>query len=658
MALIVRYVNASSTGGDGTTPATSGPNAAYASIVAWEAAERTDLVADNDIHNVRIAAGTYTGEVDFTSTNWTTDDTHYIWITADDGSEHLGVIGNGVIWTSTASGDRSLWARVKVVCEDLEIRSETATSAARCIQISAGGDGCEFHRCIIGPSLSTNQEAIFVDAPDTKWHSCVIYKSANDQGIVIDDFLKADIRNCTIVGNATVGIGIDPGGTPITDVYNTVAVDNATQDFATVRIQGDFNASGDLTAPTAGNSLTGIDTTVFISYEFDDFNLYDGSPLVDAGTSNNRAALSIQKTAWFTKDIGAYAYIPAQSPETIANGRFFPGYGIKAQTQKTEGVFYPGYGIFYKEEAPTGPGEPMEVTLGNAASIDVSTPAPTIEIPAGQIVTLGNAAEVNTSTPAPTVEAPQVLNVVLANAALVNVSTPAPTIESPQENIVTLANAAQIDTSTPDPTIESGGLQIVTLGNAAQIDTSTPIPTIIATDFQIVTLGNAAEVNVSTPAPTVEGESELPPSIQVPTEDQVLRYNQSGTIPAPPFSPGTGGNITWSLQVDEFSAQPGVTTFTISPATGDITYQIAQLSTDADVQALNTKGPYNITRRVTTSVAHDEESWQIGVNVGSYTLDFTPGTKLVTWDTQTPLARGLQTDKDLSAPVTQTYTVT
>ena len=91
----------------------------------------------------------------------------------------------------------------------------------------------------------------------------------------------------------------------------------------------------------------------------------------------------------------------------------------------------------------------------------------------------------------------------------------------------------------------------------------------------------------------------------------------------------------------------------------DITYQINALMSDPDEQALNTKGPYLVTRRLTTTIANADDTFFVAVNVGNYTLQMTPGGKAVlTWDTKTPGARGLEPTKDPSARVTQTYTVT
>ncbi len=632
MALVERWIDPNAApGGDGSS---GNP---YSSWNEWDTAEETDLITDGDSHTVYLRSGVSVESVDLT---WVADDTNKLTAKSDAGHDHNGVrrAGHVLRWTA---GQRTLRSSVKA----FEIEGFSIEN------LYTGNGGFAFDN--VSTSYPTTAKRMFFEGADgstaatvlvaarpTVLESCCIVRG-QQQGITVNSFQDLFMYNCTIAHSRVNGLAFSSRDLT---AYNTVVHGNPSgRDWPTGAAgeTGDFNGAGDGTALGA-NSVQAVVDGDFLDYANSDLNIAsESSQLYDSGTATGRPAFDIAGNPWSTNDIGAFAFLSS------------------------------------------GPGEPMEVTLGNAASVDTSTPAPTVEVPTTQTVTLGNAASVNVSTPAPTIDAPttqtvtlgnaasvnvstpaptvealQAYNVILANAAHVNVSTPNPTIESPQQEIVTLANAARVNTSTPDPTIQSGGLQIVNLANAARVDTSTPAPTVQGTTRQEVTLGNAASVNTSTPAPTVEGESDLPPVIQVPTEDQVLAFGRSGTIPAPPFDPGTGSNITWSLLVDEFSAQPGVTTFTINPTTGDISYTIAQLSTDANEQALNTKGPYNITRRVTTSVAHADESWQIGVNVGNLTLDFTPGRKLVTWETATPLARGLQTDKDLSAPVTQTYTVT
>jgi hypothetical protein len=91
MATIVRYVNTASSGGDGTTNATSGGTAAYASLSAAEAALRQDLTSvtcdvsydsnDTDIAlDIRCTGTTAdtAAAVSFANASWVTNATHRI----------------------------------------------------------------------------------------------------------------------------------------------------------------------------------------------------------------------------------------------------------------------------------------------------------------------------------------------------------------------------------------------------------------------------------------------------------------------------------------------------------------------------------------------------------------------------------------------------
>lgn len=95
---VLRYVNPASTGGDGTTNATSGATAAYASLSAALAAEftaRGTTLVSNDQYLTINCQGT-TADANFThSSSWTTDATHYVEIVVDTASRHAGVWNTG-----------------------------------------------------------------------------------------------------------------------------------------------------------------------------------------------------------------------------------------------------------------------------------------------------------------------------------------------------------------------------------------------------------------------------------------------------------------------------------------------------------------------------------------------------------------------------------
>lgn len=85
-----RYVDTASSGGDGTTTALSGTNAAYASLQAALNAERANLVSADVYLRIECAADTGTADttlVDQNIAGWTTDATRYVEIHAAAGHE-------------------------------------------------------------------------------------------------------------------------------------------------------------------------------------------------------------------------------------------------------------------------------------------------------------------------------------------------------------------------------------------------------------------------------------------------------------------------------------------------------------------------------------------------------------------------------------------
>lgn len=145
------------------------------------------------------------------------------------------------------------------------------------------------------------------------------------------------------------------------------------------------------------------------------------------------------------------------------------------------------------------------------------------------------------------------------------------------------------------------------------------------------------------------------PTIVVPTPDQYYVFGDKGHLLPPTVDLGTGSTPTWSITADDFSVQPGVQTLTIDPVTGVIIYEIKRISADPDEQALNTKGPYTIVRRITTSEGFDEEVFKNMVNVGDTSLAVQAA--IAVWFTRTARAVGVQEGYAPSEAVTQKYTV-
>ena len=140
MAAVIRYINTASTaGGDGTTNATSGANRAYPSMAAWYTAEKTDLVSDGDTHTVRCAAGIDSaGAIVISSSDWTTDATHFITIEPVSGDEHGGVYGEGIFSVRQQVVTQAFYLSVPyTVIRGITIKNTSTSSNARCVHNNA-----------------------------------------------------------------------------------------------------------------------------------------------------------------------------------------------------------------------------------------------------------------------------------------------------------------------------------------------------------------------------------------------------------------------------------------------------------------------------------------------------------------------------------------
>jgi hypothetical protein len=87
--IVTRYVDPNSSGGNGTTNALSGANAAYASLFSWEANRRRNLVSADEIEKVICSSndggeGAHLADTTYCAidvgTGWTVDSGHFIYL--------------------------------------------------------------------------------------------------------------------------------------------------------------------------------------------------------------------------------------------------------------------------------------------------------------------------------------------------------------------------------------------------------------------------------------------------------------------------------------------------------------------------------------------------------------------------------------------------
>jgi hypothetical protein len=289
MAEIVRYVNAASSGGDGTTNATSGANAAYASLSAWDAAEQTNLVTDGDTHVVWCEGSTGDTTV-CTVDGWTTDSTHFITIKTAGAHRHAGV------WDDSA----------------FVLDSNTTT----CMVVLAGFtvvDGLQLNVGRTGGS-ATVLSAEGSDAPVTLINNIVRYDATGSTVNGIQDgstawnhniannlvydmsgegmFLRGDVADMAVYNNTVVGcaIGIharDTGGTQYVTIKNNL-VFNCTDEYYNQNgftADSEFNASETIGEPPGTNpvEITEAGTALFVDYTNDDYHIVASTTVAGAG---------------------------------------------------------------------------------------------------------------------------------------------------------------------------------------------------------------------------------------------------------------------------------------------------------------------------------------------------------------------------------------
>lgn len=324
------YVDTASVGGDGTTPALSGANAAYASLSVAEAAQDIDLVAaDKDLtfHCARSAGGGEAASVTFA--DWVTSATCFIAIHSDDfpangkWSDTAFVLHNNDAATS-GIGVQEDFVRI----DRMQIKvtsSSTNTRYGVGVAAIAADNDIRVTNCLIQgvPTGTGISHAVNVnDAEAVVSISNVVsygFYIASDTGFIgfCNTNGTMNLYNCVSYGN-TVGVTRSAG----TVTVSNSAIANNTDDWSGT-ITADYCASDDADATTYTNGIDWASeasdwNAAWTSPSTGDFtvknassDLYDAG-LADPGGANQPDTDIIgtarpQGAAW---DIGAYEYIP------------------------------------------------------------------------------------------------------------------------------------------------------------------------------------------------------------------------------------------------------------------------------------------------------------------------------------------------------------
>jgi len=327
MAEVIRYVNPDSSGGDGTTSALSGTNAAYASLSAWNAAEATDLVSAGDFHRVICASGGSADTTAFNVSGWTTGASNYISI---EGDANTGVWDTGAyrreITTANDMGVQEDYVRIS----GIQFQISPTIGGRACLSFNSHSTTCDLRvsKCIFRGGSGATQAVTGVqlsvaNANGYRIENCLFYDMDNAGSVAINtgqaygSRATKTVEHCTII-NCLVGVEVGTNTTCVNVGYDSQGLGSA-DGFDTSGgggAAGSLNCFSDLT--TDATSLSGSghgDSTnpTFSDEAGDDFTLASGDTAwKDAGgTAVNVTDDIVGTTRTGTFDVGFFEVVAA-----------------------------------------------------------------------------------------------------------------------------------------------------------------------------------------------------------------------------------------------------------------------------------------------------------------------------------------------------------
>jgi hypothetical protein len=311
-ATITRYVNTASSGGDGTTNATSGVNAAYATCQAWETAEQTDLDTANNLMEVHFE-GSAADTATCTINGWTTSATDYILMVVDQSVRHAGSWSTSHYRLSVANATALTINEDYVRVEGFQIE-KTAVSANDQVGIlisAVGTSDIRISNTIIrhasgganrqaGVQVADAQATVYIwnlidyghPNIDTAGNSSV---SVEVSGATVSIYSSTLIGGGRSISHAT--------GTTVTckNVYAHASATGGVAYEGTGTLTQTDCAASDTSSDEAGLDSIAYDTTQFtnVTGGSEDLHLPAGSALLDVGTDTSGEGAPLN----FTNDI-------------------------------------------------------------------------------------------------------------------------------------------------------------------------------------------------------------------------------------------------------------------------------------------------------------------------------------------------------------------
>jgi hypothetical protein len=320
----IRYVNPHSSGGNGTTDALSGANAAYASLNAALTAERGDLVAADVWLEIICATNgnADTARIIEVAANWTTDATHYVHIKAAEGHRA------GTSWNTAKYRIDGAFAFVSAFSSSIPyLRVEGLQ--ARNTSTSAGSNGFRFTSATLAADVRAvglltrgNQSYGFgFEGGTYTVRNCVSIGNGGD-GIIFDygaPGCVATVDNCTSVANTGFGIVVGSSSNN-NDLTNCYAGGNTGADYGFVgggnSLTTCYSEDGSQSTATAAYATGSGARFTNVTSGSEDVAIQAGSALIGAGTdlSGSFTTDITGKTRSVPWDIGAFEYVETALP--------------------------------------------------------------------------------------------------------------------------------------------------------------------------------------------------------------------------------------------------------------------------------------------------------------------------------------------------------
>lgn len=327
-AEIVRYINVASEGGNGTTNAKTGENAAYKNKYDFNLAEATDLNTANNYMLVYCSGGTDTNNV--TLNAWSLSSTDY-----------LKFIGDGTYISKSTDSTGFSIIEEYVHFEGIKFEvNVTANNTGTGLYYAAGVgtatnnvDKCTFYGNSVtgtgnGYGLRVSDSSITVNVRNCLFYDLISANTPADSGfngIYLNVSGTLNILNCTI-WHCGRGMNCTDG---TTNVKNTV-IGNTPEDGGDIigvgTINIDYCATDDANEGTNWVDLSPSATeaddwaAAFTDYANNDFSIKDtDSVLYNSGTNLSASGVTTdiigtarpQATIY---DIGAYEFVVAGAP--------------------------------------------------------------------------------------------------------------------------------------------------------------------------------------------------------------------------------------------------------------------------------------------------------------------------------------------------------